>query len=89
MTDEEVREEVLSIMRIMFPEADIPAPLAFFFPRWSQNPLFRGSYSNWPVSFSTERQNALRAPVDRKVWFAGEATSRKYFGKLFIFCALC
>ncbi|KZT43340.1 amine oxidase [Sistotremastrum suecicum HHB10207 ss-3] len=82
MTDEEVREEVLSIMRIMFPEADIPAPLAFFFPRWSQDPLFRGSYSNWPVSFSTERQNALRAPVDRKVWFAGEATSRKYFGYL-------
>ena len=65
----------------MFPNTSLPAPLAFHFHPWSTDPLFRGSYANWPPSFLPEHHANLRAPVGR-VWFAGEATSIKYFVRL-------
>ncbi|KAG2365983.1 hypothetical protein BDR07DRAFT_1449593 [Suillus spraguei] len=45
-------------------------------------PLFRGSYSNWPPSFLPGHSENLRAAVDTRLWFAGEATSLKYYGFL-------
>jgi polyamine oxidase len=74
----------MSVVRSMFPNVTVPEPTDFFFPRWHSNPLFRGSYSNWPPSFYTEHLDNLRANVGR-LYFAGEATSRKYFGA---FCGL-
>ena len=65
---------------MMFPDVDIPDPTDFYFQRWHSDPLFRGSYSNWPAAFLSEHQGNLRANVDERLWFAGEATSRKYFG---------
>jgi len=65
----------------MFPNVTVPEPTDFFFPRWHSNPLFRGSYSNWPPSFYIKHLDNLRANVGR-LYFAGEATSRKYFGFL-------
>lgn len=80
--DVQVEDEVLSVLRSMFPDRHIPKPLNFYFQRWHSDPLFRGSYSNWPASFLSEHQGNLRANVDERLWFAGEATSRKYFGFL-------
>ena len=67
----------------MFPDVAIPEPTAFFFPRWSSDPLYRGSYSNWPPTFTPRHHANLRAPLGR-LWFAGEALSEKYFGMYFI-----
>ncbi len=64
----------------MFPNVTIPDPIAFHFPRWASDPLFRGSYSNWPSSFFSQHHQNLRATVGSRLWFAGEATSQKYFG---------
>jgi len=69
----------MGIVRSMFPNVTVPEPTDFFFPRWHSNPLFRGSYSNWPPSFSTQHLDNLRANVGR-LYFAGEASSKKYFG---------
>ena len=69
----------MSVVRSMFPDVTVPEPTDFFFPRWHSNPLFRGSYSNWPPSYYIEHLDNLRANVGR-LYFAGEATSRKYFG---------
>jgi polyamine oxidase len=66
----------------MFPDVTIPEPTAFFFPRWSSDPLYRGSYSNWPPTFTPRHHANLRTPLGR-LWFAGEALSEKYFG---MFC---
>jgi len=66
----------------MFPNVTIPDPEAFYFPRWFNDPLYRGSYSNWPSSFFSEHHENLRATVDQRLWFAGEATSMKYYGFL-------
>ncbi|PIL26397.1 hypothetical protein GSI_12154 [Ganoderma sinense ZZ0214-1] len=82
MTDAAVQAEILSVLRSMFPNASIPEPLDFYFQRWYSDPLFRGSYSNWPANFLSEHQGNLRANVDKRLWFAGEATSKKWFGKL-------
>ncbi|KAJ7118949.1 amine oxidase [Mycena epipterygia] len=81
LSDEQVQAEVLEVLRTMFPNITIPAPTAFFFPRWYSDPLYRGSYANWPASFVRPHHTNLRANVGR-IWFAGEATSEKYFGFL-------
>lgn len=80
LSDEEVQAEVLEVLRAMYPGTTIPEPTAFYFPRWHSNPLFRGSYSNWPPSFFSGHHENLRATVEQRLWFAGEATSIKYFG---------
>ena len=75
----------MGIVRSMFPNITVPEPTNFFFPRWHSNPLFRGSYSNWPPSFFSQHLDNLRANVGR-LYFAGEATSRKYFGAYIYTC---
>ena len=84
LLDSQVKDEVMGVVRSMFPNITVPEPTDFFFPRWKSNPLFRGSYSNWPPSFFSQHLDNLRANVGR-LYFAGEATSRKYFGAYLAF----
>ncbi|KAJ7584862.1 amine oxidase [Mycena floridula] len=81
MSDSQVQAEVMDVLRDMFPHVAIPAPIDFYFAQWHSNPLFRGSYSNWPASFLPQHHENLRANVDR-LFFAGEATSLWYYGFL-------
>ncbi|KAK0200983.1 hypothetical protein DFS33DRAFT_1277312 [Desarmillaria ectypa] len=81
LADDQVKREVLDVLQHMFPDTIIPEPTDFYFPRWNADPLYRGSFSNWPPSFFSEHHENLRANVDR-LYFAGEATSQKYFGYL-------
>jgi len=80
MGDDAVKEEVLDVLRSMYPNTTIPEPDAFYFPRWRSDPFHRGSYSNWPSSFLKAHHTNLRATVNERLWFGGEATSLKYFG---------
>ncbi|KAG1850531.1 hypothetical protein C8R48DRAFT_727486 [Suillus tomentosus] len=82
MQDSDVQEEVMEVLRAMYPNITVPDPVAFHFKRWHADPLFRGSYSNWPPSFLPGHSENLRATVDKSLWFAGEATSLKYYGFL-------
>ncbi|KAG2749340.1 amine oxidase [Suillus brevipes Sb2] len=82
MQDSDVREEVMEVLRAMYPNTTVPDPVAFYFKRWNADSLFRGSYSNWPPSFLPGHSENLRATVDKRLWFAGEATSLKYYGFL-------
>ncbi|KAI0425740.1 putative flavin-containing polyamine oxidase [Xylaria sp. FL1042] len=79
MTDEETREEAMAVLRSMFPDVDIPQPLAIQYPRWSNIPWAYGSFSVWPAGTTLEMHENLRANVDR-LWFTGEHTSASYFG---------
>jgi|SRR6266567_3148579 len=81
MSDELVKAEVLEVLRSMYPNTTIPEPDAFYFPRWLNDPLYRGSYSNWPSSFLRGHHTNLRATVEERLWFGGEATSFKFFGR--------
>ncbi|KAJ7816311.1 amine oxidase [Mycena olivaceomarginata] len=82
MSDAAVQAELLSVLGSMFPNTPIPTPTAFFFPRWRADPLYRGSFSNWPAGFVAARQANVRANVGARLWFAGEGTSRTHFGFL-------
>ena len=82
LSDAQVKDEVMDIVRAMFNNVTVPEPIAFHFPRWHSDPLFRGSYSNWPPSFVSEHQQNLRATVQERLWFAGEHTDAEHFGKL-------
>lgn len=86
LPDQQVQSEVMGVLHSMFPKTDIPSPSDFFFPRWHSDPLYRGSYSNWPASFTREHHDNLRASIGcggrKRLWFAGEATSLGYFGTL-------
>ncbi len=79
MTDEETLEEVMTVLRLMFPGVNIPQPSAFTYPRWSDTPWAYGSFSVWPTGTTLEMHENLRANVDR-LWFTGEHTSASYFG---------
>ncbi|KAL1630969.1 hypothetical protein SLS56_004643 [Neofusicoccum ribis] len=80
-TVEETTAELMEVLRLMFPDKDIPDPIDVMYPRWSQEPWAFGSYSNWPVGTTLERHQNLRANLDR-LWFAGEANSAEYYGFL-------
>ncbi|KAH9968000.1 amine oxidase [Russula dissimulans] len=82
LSDDVVKAEVLDVLRSMYPNTTIPEPDAFYFPHWQSDPLYRGSYSNWPSSFLKGHHTNLRATVQQTLWFGGEATSFKYFGYL-------
>lgn len=81
MSDEETKDEVLAVLREMFPDKHVPEPTAFMYPRWTKFPWSYGSYSNWPAGTTLEMHQNLRANAGR-LWFAGEATSAEYFGFL-------
>ncbi|KZP30087.1 amine oxidase [Athelia psychrophila] len=80
LPDSEVQTEIMGVLRTMFPNVTVPDPVDFMFPRWHSDPLYRGSYSNWPSSFYSDHHKNLRATVEDRLWFAGEATSAKYYG---------
>ncbi|KAH0582379.1 hypothetical protein H2248_010324 [Termitomyces sp. 'cryptogamus'] len=81
LSDTEVEEEIMGVLRTMYPNITIPEPLDFKFPRWFNDPLYRGSYSNWPPSFVRQHHDNLRPNVGR-LYFAGEGTSQDYYGYL-------
>ena len=75
--------QVLEVLGNMYPDIKIPAPDGILIPKWYSDPLFRGSYSNWPTGYPKALQEQLAAPVGGgRVVFSGEATSYQYYGFL-------
>ncbi|KAI8089991.1 uncharacterized protein BX664DRAFT_281367 [Halteromyces radiatus] len=81
MTDDQVKDELMTVLRTMYGK-DIPEPTGMIFPRWHSNPLFRGSYSNWPIGELDQHHENMKAPLHNRVFFAGEAMSKNYYGFL-------
>lgn len=79
----------MEVLRAMYPNTTVPEPVDILIPRWAHNPLFRGTYSNWGASFVPQHTTNLRATVDHRLWFAGEATSLRYFGEQCLFPLRC
>lgn len=74
---------MLEVLHNMYPDVDIPEPNGFLLPKWDADPLFRGSYSNWPAGYPKALIQQLAAPIGAgRVVFSGEATSYQYYGFL-------
>jgi polyamine oxidase len=81
--EETTKAEILGILADMYPDIEIPQPNGFLLPKWSSDPLFRGSYSNWPAGYPKALHDQLSASVGGgRVVFSGEATSYSYYGFL-------
>ena len=77
-TDEEVKAEMMSNLKVMFPS--IPEPDRVVITRWGKEPNVLGTYSYPTIgrSFSDD-STTLGNPVGQII-FAGEATSRGWHG---------
>jgi predicted NAD/FAD-dependent oxidoreductase len=75
----EVREFATRVVRRLFgKEAREPASVVV--TRWSSDPFSLGAYSHLPVGATPDDLEALAAPVDKQLLFAGEATFRTHWG---------
>ncbi|OJD32284.1 polyamine oxidase [Diplodia corticola] len=80
-SDSETLAEVMSVLRSMFPDKEIPNPCDFTYPRWSLDPSSMGSYSNWPPAFTVRQHRNVCQELGR-LFFAGEACSAEFNGFL-------
>ena len=48
--------------------------------RWASDPFAYGSYSYPKVGSPDKDRDALKAPIGKQVYFAGEATIKEYYG---------
>jgi monoamine oxidase len=60
--------------------SSVPEPEAVMQTRWSSDPYSYGSYSYISVGAKTEYYDTLARPINNRVFFAGEATHRRYPG---------
>lgn len=63
-------------------QRSVPAPVATHVTHWSRDPLCHGSYSFIPIGASPADYDALAAPVQDRILFAGEATYYPYLGTI-------
>ena len=57
-----------------------PPPIASYVTRWRSDPFCLGSYTYPALGLALGDFDTLAEPVDDRVLFAGEGTSREYFG---------
>ncbi|EJK54472.1 hypothetical protein THAOC_25896 [Thalassiosira oceanica] len=77
-TDDEVKAEMMSNLKLMFP--DIPEPDRVVITRWGKEPNVLGAYSHHVVGRDfLDDSSALGNPVGRII-FAGEATAGPWLG---------
>ena len=75
-SDEEIVASAMSTLRTIYGN-NIPNPESYLITRWGRDPFAFGSYSHIPPFASGADYDALAKPVGR-LFFAGEATHRKY-----------
>jgi polyamine oxidase len=62
LSDEQIKKEVYAILQEMYGQ-NIPPIRDIAVPRWTIDPLYRGSYSNWPLGAVNEHHLNLGKPV--------------------------
>lgn len=77
--DERVVDDAMRTLRHLF-GAPVPAPVAHQLTRWARDPYARGAYSFQPVGVLPQVRDQLAAPIEGKLFFAGEASNSRGFG---------
>jgi monoamine oxidase len=76
-SDEEIVASAMNVLHTLYGKA-IPEPQAWQIVRWRSDPYSRGAYSFIPPGATDEDYDVLAKPVGNRLFFAGEATSRRY-----------
>lgn len=78
-SDFEIQNQIMAHLRSIY-GAGIPDPVKLMRTQWGKNPFTLGSYSFVPVGGNSNDYNELAKPIDNKLFFAGEHTSKDYRG---------
>ncbi|XP_074661906.1 uncharacterized protein LOC141914571 [Tubulanus polymorphus] len=76
-----VKAELTAVLRSMY-GAQVPEPVEILVHDWHTNPLYYGSFSNWPPWMSADTHALMGASLNHTLYFAGEAYSAGYYGYL-------
>lgn len=77
-SDAQIVESAMTSLRAMYGN-NIPAPVDYQLTRWHSDPFAYGSYSFNAVGSSPTMRNDLAANLNKRVFFAGEATQKTLF----------
>lgn len=77
LSDADVIESAMGVLRTIYGD-NIPAPTGYLRTSWGRDPYAMGSYSSYGVGSSPDDREALAAPIDDVLFFAGEATERDH-----------
>lgn len=77
--DRDIVSDAMKTLRTIFGQ-HIPDPTDFQITRWASDPFARGSYSFNALGSNPDMRDDLGKSVDGRIFFAGEATDRRYFG---------
>lgn len=78
-SDEQIVASAMNTLKTIF-GTDIPQPTDWQITRWASDPNARGSYSFNALGSNPKMRDALAHPLGSRLFFAGEATNRDYFG---------
>ena len=62
--------------------SSVPEPITAIRTRWGAHPFTHGAYSFNKLGATSDDRDILAQPLNERVFFAGEATSRKQFGSV-------
>jgi polyamine oxidase len=79
LSDTEIQAEAMGVLRGMYGDTVVPDPDSILVSRIGSDPLFMGSFSNWPPGFSHDSFHALQASIGR-VFFGGDYVNYRYYG---------
>lgn len=77
LADPKIIQQAMHALQTMYGE-HIPQPEDYLITRWGDDPYTQGAYSYIPVGVSGKAYDAMATPIDDRLFFAGEATSRDY-----------
>ena len=76
-SDQETLDAAMDVLRTIYGRS-IPKPQSAMITRWNQEAFSLGSYSHVPVGATGRDYRALSAPSGGRLFWAGEATNKKY-----------
>ncbi|WP_338845317.1 FAD-dependent oxidoreductase [Massilia sp. W12] len=78
-TDQAIVNSAMQSLRTIF-GPHIPQPLDWQITRWAADPYARGAYSYNALGSTPGMRKTLAAPLEKRLFFAGEASEQQYFG---------
>ena len=79
LSDAQIVASAMTVLRTIYGNG-IPEPESWQITRWAADPFARGSYSFNAVNSTPAMRTALAAPLEGRLFFAGEATERTRYG---------
>ena len=78
LSQADAKAGAMGVLRALFGRS-IPEPASVLQTRWKSDPWSLGSYSFDKLGATPRDRDALAAPVEDRIYFAGEATHRTMF----------